>query len=195
MAQTTSTIGLILNGIHTMAINFRHKNHRGFTLMETILYVAIISIFVGGVILFSWDMVYGNVKSSVQREVMDNLRLASKKIQYEIRNASDVSINSSSSITLTSAEASRNQTLIDLNGGRIRFGYGNSGSCTYASPCYLTSSHVVVTSLTFTNLSNTGSSSKVIRFSINMRYDNNSNRKDWNYQETFTSSAETRGRQ
>lgn len=173
----------------------KYRNLNGFTFIEVILYVAIVSFFVGGVVIFAWDMIFGSIKAEVQREVISNLRLASKKIQYEVRNSTDVIVNSPTSITVSSATPARNPTLIDLHNGRLRFGYGNSGNCTYSSPCYLTSNKVEVTSLAFSDLSNSGSLSKIIRFEFNIRYLNPTGKIEWQYEENFASSAEIRGLQ
>jgi len=66
------------------------KRNSGFTLVELILYIALVSIFLTGVIMFTWDILYGRVKSYVQEEVNQNSRFAAKRIIYEIRNASGV---------------------------------------------------------------------------------------------------------
>ena len=80
----------------------KSKLKRGFTLIEMILYIAIVSIFLTGLVYFTWDLIYGRLKSYIQQEVNQNIRFASARIIYEIRNAKSVnSPTSGSSETLS----------------------------------------------------------------------------------------------
>ena len=161
----------------------------GFTLIELILYIALVSIFVSGAILFAWDSIYGQVKSGVQQEVSHNLRLASNRIAYEIRNATGITTVSASSLELSTDEAERNPTIIDLNSGTLRIGYGVGGDCPTSAPCALTSDTVTVTDLTFTDLSSSPDSLNV-EFSLTIEHTNLSNRVEWERTQTYTSSVE-----
>lgn len=136
------------------------RNNKGMTLVELILYIAILSVFIGGAINFSWDVIYGRIKSNTQRTLSQNLRIVSKRMAYEIRNATAISIPNSSTISLVMADSERNPTVFDLSGGRVRIGYGSSGPCPTTSPCFLSSNELTISNLTFTNLS-TGTSTNV----------------------------------
>ncbi len=162
----------------------------GFTLVEMILYVAILAIFLTGAILFMWDVTYGRVKSYTHQEVNQNVRLAGKRIMYEIRNAQDLNLPvNPTSISLQMTDSSRNPTVIDLSGGRLRIGYGSGGSCPSTSPCPITSNQVSVTSLNFTNLSS-GTASLNIGFAITI--ESVAQRKEFQKNETFQATAELR---
>ena len=174
-------------------ISKKTSNQKGFTLIELILYIAIISIFITGTILFAWDIIHASVKSDIHREVSQNLRLVSMRIAHEIRNASGINSSPSlpgSSISLGNIDSSKNPTVIDLSSGRIRIGQGSSGSCPSSSPCYLTSNNVTVTSLQFTDLSSAGDESKNINFVITL--ESNADRKEWQKTQTYTGSVEIR---
>ena len=157
------------------------KLYRGFTLVELILYIAIVTMLMTAVISFTSDIVYGRVKSQVHQEVNQNIRLASKRIIYEIKNASGVNSVSASSISLASTDAGRNPTVIDISSGRLRIGYGGN-------QYFLTSNKVSVSSLTFTDLS--AASSKNIKFSITV--ESTGDRKEFQKSETFETSVELR---
>lgn len=137
---------------------------KGFTLIELIIYIALTSIFIVAAILFAWDIIYAGAKSSVQQELNHNLRFAAKRIAYEIRNAESVNSVTATSITLGMSDSARDPTVIDLSSGRIRIGFGSSGSCPISSPCFLTTDDISITTLNFTDLSSGGSEN--IRFSI-----------------------------
>lgn len=170
----------------------RKKNiQNGFTLIELILYIGISAMFMTAATLFAWDVIYGRVKSYAQQEVNQNMRLASKRIIYEIRNASGINTVSANSISLAMSDSSRNPTVIDLSGGRVRIGYGTSGSCPTTTPCSLTSNAVTVSALSFTNFSSLPNSEN-IRFTITMSKEAGTVAKEFQETQTYTGSAELR---
>ncbi len=160
--------------------NLKFKINNGFTLVELILYIAIVTIFMTGVIYFTSDIVYGRVKSQVHQEVNQNIRFASKRIMYEIRNASSVTV-SPSSITLGSTDVGRNPTVIDVFGNRLRIGYGGN-------QYFLTSNKVTVSNLSFTDLSTAGTTN--VKFSITI--DSTGDRREFQKSETYETSVELR---
>lgn len=167
-------------------------NHKeSFTLVEVILYVAIFSIFIGGLILFLWESVFAQVKSNSQQEVADNLRIVSERITYEIRNAASIDSLSSSSISITTADASRNPTVFDLSDQKIRIGYGSSGACPASNPCDLTSNLVVVDSLNFEDYSELDDRS-IIRYTINMSFNNPGEQNQYDYSSSVSSTVHVR---
>lgn len=139
-------------------------NKKGFSLVEAILYVALVSIIVSAAVIFAWDIIFTNAKSSTYQSLSGALRFASDRISLEVRNSSGISAVSTSSITLSSQDSSRDPTVIDLDSGQIRVGQGASGTCTVSTPCPLTPQGVTVTNLSFTDLSN--SNSQNVHFTI-----------------------------
>lgn len=166
----------------------RNKNTEGFTLIELILYIALSSIFMTASVIFAWDVVYGRIRSFVEQEVNQNMRLASKRIAYEIRNASEVN-STGTSLSLAMADSTRNPTVIDVSGGRIRIGYGSSGSCPTTSPCFLTDNLVTTSGLSFTDFSSSPNSLHV-RFSFTISKTGGPD--EFQETQTYTSSAELR---
>ncbi len=165
-----------------------YKNTRGFTLVEMILYIAIVSIFLTGLVYFTWDIVYGRVRSFTHQEVNQNMRLVTRRVVYEIRNAKSINSISGNSISLEMADPERNPTVISLSGGRVRIGYGTSGQCPAANACDLTSNKVNVTDLIFTDLSS--GNSKNVKFRISI--EGVGERKEYQVSETYETSAEIR---
>src|SRR3990172_1952153 len=84
---------------------------KGFTLIELIVYVALVAIFITGAILFSWDVIYGREKSFNQQIVQQNARAALLRISYEIRRAQDIQSVSPTQLVL---ENGGSQTTIEL---------------------------------------------------------------------------------
>lgn len=168
------------------------KSNKGFTLIELILYVALISIFISGAVLFAWDIIFGRVKSQVQQEVNQNLRLASQRIVYEVRNASDINSVGANDICLASGDSSRNPTKFYISSGRLRIGWGGgSADCinlTNDEP--LTSNQVTVSVLTFTDLSTVDEESKNIGFVITV--ESTGDKQEWEKSQTYSTSVELR---
>lgn len=162
-------------------------NKKGFSLVELIIYIALLSIVISGAVLFAWDIIYGRVRSRIQLEVNQNLRLSSKRMMFEIRNADDIRNVKSDSVCLESA--SFNLLSFYLDNNRLMIGWGNR--CNNPPNRYpITSNMVNVENLEFADLTTTDDSSKNVRFVITIA--SNSDRKEWQKSQTYTSSVELR---
>jgi prepilin-type N-terminal cleavage/methylation domain-containing protein len=172
----------------------RFKQEAGFTLIELLLYIALVSVLLTASISFTWNVIYGRVKSHVQQEVSQNLRLVSQRINYELRNAQKINSVSATSLCLESADTARNPTRIYLNNGQLWIGWGGGGTTcattTNAEP--LTSKEVSVTALNFTNLSTGTLSSQHIRYNVTIESVNPQNRVEWEMSRSLAGSAELR---
>lgn len=65
-------------------------NKEGFTLVETIVYIAIVSIFLWGALGFFWQLKQAEAMGGVEREVKENTAQVVEQIRQTIRNAEDV---------------------------------------------------------------------------------------------------------
>jgi prepilin-type N-terminal cleavage/methylation domain-containing protein len=168
----------------------KKKKQAGFTLIELLLYVALVSIFISGAILFAWDVIYGQVRSSIQRDVAYNLRFASKRISYELRNAASVISTTSNQICLSSNTIAYNPTLIYQSGNELRIAWGGgSGDCTsMTNDAALVAPNLTVNTFAVTDLS-TGNSTN-IQFSLTVSSDGV--RDEWDFSETYQTSVEVR---
>ena len=171
-------------------LNDQKNKQSGFTLVEMILYIAICSIFLTGLVYFTWDVVYGRIRSFTHQEFNQNIRFASKRISYEIKNASAVNSISANAISLEMSDLARNPTEFQLVNGRLKVGYGTSGNCPVNSPCFLTSNKVNVTNLSFTDLSS--GNSKNIKFVLTV--ESTGDRREYSISETVETAVEVRSR-
>ncbi len=177
--------GQILHGI---IINIMKNRQAGFTFVEAILYVAIISILLTALIPFTWNIIEGASKSAVQEEVSSQARLISERIKYEIRNAVDITSVSSSTLTLCENSANcslaANQTVIIFAGNGVTINQANAGAIS------LDSNDVTITNGSFTNNSS-GSTTKNVSFVFTVG-ESLSSRNEFKESETIQSSAEVR---
>jgi len=132
----------------------------GFTLVELIIYIALVSIFVTGAVNFTWDIVYGREKA-VQREFVDiDLRTMQGRIAYEFRSAKDILDITSNRIELESKDGS--VTVIEQVGDSIEITKDTTG------PYRLSSNLVKVNSVVFTDYSSGAENTKNTRIDIDM---------------------------
>lgn len=170
------------------------KNKKGITLVEIILYVAILGFISTAFISMSMNMMSLKSKSSSQQEVDSSLQFISQKINYEIRNAKSISGISGVGFTLTFADTNRNPTIFDLNNGNIRMGFGVGVSCPTTNPCILNSNKITISNFTVNNLSSGDSQTQNIHYSITANFINNSSRPEFDASGTITDSIEIRSK-
>lgn len=124
---------------------------RGFTLIEFIIYIAIVAVILLVSFNFAWEIIYGNVKSQAIREVQQNARFSIEKITRTIEEAlviqSPTPGNSANFLSLETPYPSLNPTVFDVSDNKLRITQGQRG--TYE----LTNERVKVANLQFTNLS------------------------------------------
>ncbi len=126
---------------------------KGFTLIELIIYIGIVTVVLLAVINFGFEIIYGNVKSQAIREVQQNSRFVMEKIARIIEEASAINSpspgNSADILSLEMANPNLNPTIFSVFDNKLRITQGVTG------PYELTNNRVTVTDLQFTNLSYT----------------------------------------
>lgn len=144
---------------------------KGFTLIETLIYVAIISLIMGAFISYSISITNLRNKTYVMQEVQANARMAMEVISNYLRIADAVNMTSSTfdidpgvlSLSMVSSTLNPVVFLLDQDDGVLQMSVGGG------EPNNLTSDEVKVTELTFFNFS--GSSNKEnIGISITVEY-------------------------
>lgn len=162
------------------------KNEHGFTLIELILYIALITIVLSALVPFAWNTIETGVKSSVQQEVNANARFISERIKYEIRNATGINSVTATSISLATSTPATNPTVIDLAGGNIRIKQG------VGSAININSANTVINSLTFTNYTSVDNKTKHIQFVMTVAASFAAARQEYQDSIVIDSSAEVR---
>lgn len=162
------------------------KQNKGFTLIELILYIAILTIMMNALIPFAWNIIQAGAKSSTEQEVFSTARYVSERIKYEIRNASGINSVSANSISLTELVAANNPTVIDLSANQVRIKLGAS------SPVVLNSTNTKVTDLTFTNYTSSDNKTKNIDFTLTVTGNYSSAGQEYTDSTSLRASAEVR---
>src|SRR3989338_5850578 len=101
-------------------LKFKNKfktDKKGFTIIELLIYITLISIFVTSAITFSWDIIYGRERTNRQQTVEQSARIALSKITYEIQRAENIISVSDNKIELDNGSSA---TEISLNSGVLQ---------------------------------------------------------------------------
>lgn len=136
------------------------RSNRGFTLIELILYIGIVTIILTAIVPFTWATIGNTTKSSTQQEIYDSSRFLSEKLKYEIRNAK--SIVSVTPTTLTLLEFDNSNTVINYANNTLTIQRGSSPS-TLLHP-----TTVKITSFVFQNLSSANNKSQHVQFNFTL---------------------------
>ncbi|MFC1595128.1 type II secretion system protein J [Patescibacteria group bacterium] len=163
------------------------KIQEGFTLIETLIYIAIIGMVVSSFVVFSISVSNSRNKTYVVQEVQANARTALDIMSQKIRASTGVNTGSSTFgsdpgvLSLSMADGARNPTVFDLNqnDGVLRITEGVS------SAVPIVSDEVKITNLVFLDLTSDGSFRENIRINMTVEYDNPSGDKEFEYSQTL----------
>lgn len=162
-------------------------NQAGYTLIELLLYIAIVGSLLTVITTFFGTAVDARVKGQTISEVDDQGTAVMDQITQSIRNAVSVTTPStgSSGSTLTLAESGTgvNPTVYSLSGSTLQIKEGTTAAIPIASGI------IQISNLTFTNLAR-GGTPGIVQISFTISRLNPSNRNQYDYQKTFTGSAE-----
>lgn len=146
--------------------------NKAFTLIELLIYIAIISSILVLMTGFFWNIVWGNIKENSYQEVQQNGRFALTKIIQETKKATGINTptpgSSGNYLSLAMANPNLNPTILDLSAGKLRITRNGS------PPIELTTDRVIVTNLQFTNLSYAGTPG-TIRIEMTINHSNPGN--------------------
>jgi len=146
------------SGVHSgnLDVDSGHSDRsKGFTLVETIIYVAIIGGVIATFVSFSMNISNARNKTYVQEETQANARVALNIITQKIQSASGVNISASvfgidpGVLSLAMSSSTLNPTIINLSAddGQLQIKEGNNATTT------ITTERVQINNLIFTNFS------------------------------------------
>ncbi|MEI6510805.1 MAG: hypothetical protein WCO25_02065 [Candidatus Uhrbacteria bacterium] len=160
-------------------------NNRGFTYIEAVIYLGVVSLLIGTVGLLAGIVQRSSGREAVRREVEEQGRQALEIITQTTRNASAITAPASgatgASLTVSVDSAPASPTVFSLSGGAIMATEGASA----AVP--LTNANVVASSLSFQNLSR-ASTPGTVRVSFTLSGASGSSA-PFTYSQTFYGSA------
>lgn len=166
----------------------KNIHEKGVTLIETIIYIAIVSLIMTSLIPFAWNVIEGGVKSSTEQEVFGNARYISEQIKYQIRNAIGINSVSATQISLITSNSITNPTIIGLSGTNLTMQQG------VGSAINLNSQNATMSGVAFTPYTSADNKTKNIQFvfTVNASYAGAGSRQELNESTTVEGDAEVR---
>lgn len=162
------------------------KNKQSFTLIELLLYVAIVGFVLTSLVQFSLNVINGGTKSATQQEVYSNARFISERIKYEIRSAIGINQVTPTQISLITETPTTNPTVISYLSGNITIKQGVSAVKN------LNSTNTTIPTFVFTNYSSADNKSKHIGIAYTINANFNSTRQEYQENLSVETSAEIR---
>ncbi len=167
----------------------RPFQQQGFTLIELVLYVAVIPIIVLPLSAFLLTNINSRIKHQTISEVEGEGMQVVQMIGQAVRNASAINAPPpqafTTSLSLATANPATNPTVFSLSSGGIFVSEGGGATVR------LTSTHVTVSGLSFGNFSRSGTPGTV-HFSFTVTYLNPEGRNEYSYAKTFYDSGTIR---
>lgn len=161
----------------------------GFTLIELLLYIAIVGTILVALVGFFGVVIDARAKNKTIAEVNQQGTAVMDTMLETIRTATSITTpaaaGSGSSLTLVVPTSSLSPTVFSLSGTSLQIKEGAAAAIAMTSP------DVQVTGITFKNLTRSGTNG-LVQVSMTVAYNNPSNHNEYDYQKTFTGSAEVR---
>lgn len=158
----------------------------GYTLVELLLYVAMLGILLSAVTYFFGTAADARIKNQTINEVNEQGAFLLQSMTQTIRGATSITTPaigaSGSSLTIVVPTSSLSPTTYSLSNGVMQIKEGTAAAVS------LTNSRVQISSFTVTNLSRSGTKGIVqLRFTVS--HSNPSARAEYDYSRTFTTSV------
>ncbi|MEI7513196.1 MAG: prepilin-type N-terminal cleavage/methylation domain-containing protein [bacterium] len=170
-------------------INIILKKNKAFTLVETIVYIAIFSLFIIGATSFMGDISTARLHNQMVLEINDQGSKAMKTITQVLRNGSNVNSptigNTAYNLSVVTNVPATSPTVFSLSSGAI---YMQEGS---GSPVALTNNKVVASNLVFSNFSRPDTPN-IIKISFTLTSTNATSSPSGQYSFTFNGSGALR---
>lgn len=166
------------------------KIKKGFTFIETILYIAISTIVIGVLFAYGWNMISAKTKSATIRETSSSARFITERIKREIRMSTDVDSTQSvfggvGKITLTTPQG---KVVIESVGDRMLITRGNSPAQ------FLAGNNVRIRNFELSKQESINGKVQYVGFSFTVEayYPQAANRFEYNYSVAVNSGTEIR---
>lgn len=164
----------------------------GFTLIELILYVVLVTMMLGTLIPFAWNVIEGGVKVQVEQEVYSQARYLSEVMKIAIRDGSSISVCNATELHVTNSVNPTSSTRICYAANAITFTQGNPpAACPGAATSRLHSVDTSITAFSCTNYTGTGTDNAQVTFTMTDNY-SSTTRQEYNEIINMQFSAETR---
>lgn len=165
----------------------RRISNEGFTLIELILYVALVTLMLSTLIPFAWNVIEGGVKVNTEQEVYSQARYISEAIKRAIRDSSSITTCNGTTLALVNPIVDQNPTTFNFSSNAITIISGTA----IPSPVRIHSTDTRISSFNCTEYSGAATENAQIAFTIESNYAN-ATRNEYSESLSIQFSAETR---
>ena len=180
---------MIIKNKNLLTTNYPLPTSKGFTLVETLLYVSIVSVMLLVMSAFLFLILQSRTKFQTISEVDQNGIQVMQAISQTIRNAKQINIPAQgatgATLSLEVENAGKTPTIFNSSGSSIQIKEGTNATIS------LTSSKISVSGLEFQNVSKTNTPG-IVKFQFTLSHINPSGRQEYDYSKTFYGSASLR---
>lgn len=163
-------------------IHIMKKQQKGFTLIEILLYISLSVVMVALLAGVGSNVLSSLTKAKAHGEIQYNAQFAMERVRALVKEAQSVDIPvksaTSSTLSLTMSDISKNPTIIEVVEGRMYIQEGNS------EPQILTGKNILITSSEFSNVTYDGGVGSV-RVAFQMGLNNPDNMVDFRTSAAF----------
>ncbi len=159
-------------------INSDHFSSAGFTFIEFLIYIAVLTIVLGSVNAVVSGMLYNRAKLAVIEEVNQNARIAMEKIGELIRNADSVEVVDNEDNNFLEITKNKEELIIRKKDRSIVLEINEEER-------EITSARVSVNNLIFTNASFEESNFYTVKVELDVEYYNPQKLSQYNYERVF----------
>src|SRR3989344_4513051 len=178
----------------------KHRTNNGFTLIEILLYIALVSGLLIAASTFSWNIINSKTKSQSIQEVEMNGKLIMGHLTRVIRSARSVDVssllnsnladpgNAGQSVSLDIRDATDDPTIVDVNNGTLRLQIGTGPAVA------ISSNLVTITNLTLHDYGLASGKSENLGITLTLERINPESRNEYDASITLTTAVEIRDR-
>lgn len=133
------------------------KNSAGFTLIEAVVYIALLGLIMGGTLMTVYQLLQGGANINSKTSIHDEANFVLRKISWALSHASSASLPSSVALRVVKYDGTQVDICLDSSDPlkkMIKMREGNVGIfvCTDSSFLPLTTDNVIVNNLQFQSI-------------------------------------------
>jgi competence protein ComGC len=157
-----------------------NKKKKGFTLIEFLIYMGIVTFFMTMIVLSAINMLYAKAKIIAMGEVNHNARFIMERITYNIRSAESISSASEDTLILEMSPAIYNPMIFSLEEGSVVISRGGLEAV-------LNTDFVRISRLNFIRVGEKG-----VEIEVVVDFFNPANRQEYDFSKTFRTTENIR---
>lgn len=142
------------------------KQNKGFTLIETMIYSALISMIIGMILVSVYQLIIGNERIVQKNIIEEEANFLLKKIEWGLNGVSSINSPapgaSSSALSINKLNYFYNPVIFDADSGNLRVKKGSG------NPAILNSQNVSVNNVKFQRIAAIGNAPEAVKIIINV---------------------------